>query len=77
MIRCQSCEQPKDKLVVRKSKIMPDMALKMCNMCIDSNYEPRWLVILVGRSKGFGQVEKHITKRLYLGEEILASELSR
>jgi hypothetical protein len=47
----------------------------MCQTCIDLKFEPRWVIVLAGRSKGPEVVKDFITKKRYLGNEILANEL--
>lgn len=75
-MNCQICEKPQHQLVVKKSKLMADVRLRLCKTCADSGFEPRWMIILVGRARGFAAVEHYIKKRLYRGEEVLASELA-
>ena len=73
-ILCYSCNKSKNKLEVKKSGILP-INLFMCETCINSKYEPRWVVILAGRSNGPDHVKEIIAKQRYLGKPILASEL--
>lgn len=47
----------------------------MCTTCIESKFEPRWVVILAGRQRGTQAVREYIVKRRYIGKEILGSEL--
>jgi hypothetical protein len=47
----------------------------MCETCITSKFEPRWIIILAGRQLGSDSVKDFILKRRYIGEEITASEL--
>jgi hypothetical protein len=47
----------------------------MCESCISSKYEPRWVVILSGRQLGSDAVKDFIIKKRYIGAEISASEL--
>jgi hypothetical protein len=47
----------------------------MCETCITSKFEPRWVVILAGRQLGSDAVKEFIIKRKYIGNEIAASEL--
>jgi hypothetical protein len=47
----------------------------MCQTCIDAKYEPRWVIVLAGRSKGADSVKDFIIKRRYVGNDILANEL--
>lgn len=49
--------------------------LFICETCNSAKLEPRWVVILAGRANGSDHVKEFITKRRYLGNEILASEL--
>jgi NMD protein affecting ribosome stability and mRNA decay len=73
-ILCYSCNKTKNKLSVKQSTLMP-INLFMCQTCIDSKYEPRWVVILAGRSSGHEFVKEIIQKKRYIGQEITASEL--
>lgn len=45
-----------------------------CNSCYENGYEPRHIIILIGRSKGIKTVDKYLKNRLYVGEEIKATE---
>jgi hypothetical protein len=47
----------------------------MCETCVSSKYEPRWLVILAGRQNGAESVREFILKKRYVGIDISASEL--
>jgi hypothetical protein len=47
----------------------------MCETCITSKFEPRWVVILAGRQLGSDAVKEFIIKKKYIGNEIAASEL--
>lgn len=47
----------------------------MCQTCIDSKFEPRWVVILAGRANGHEYVKEFVQKKKYIGLEITASEL--
>jgi hypothetical protein len=47
----------------------------MCETCISSKFEPRWVVILAGRQLGSDAVKEFIIKKKYIGNEIAASEL--
>ena len=73
-ILCYSCNKSKNKLSVKKSILIP-INLLMCETCISSKFEPRWVVILAGRQLGSDAVKEFIIKKKYLGNEIAASEL--
>jgi hypothetical protein len=73
-ILCYSCNKTKNKLNVRKSILIP-INLLMCETCITSKFEPRWVVILAGRQLGSDAVKEFIIKKKYIGNEIAASEL--
>jgi hypothetical protein len=49
--------------------------LLICETCNSAKLEPRWVVILAGRSNGPDHVKEFIIKRRYIGSEITASEL--
>jgi hypothetical protein len=73
-ILCYSCNKPKNKLNAKKSSLMP-ISLLMCETCISSKFEPRWLVILAGRQLGAESVRDFVTKKRYCGNDISAAEL--
>lgn len=47
----------------------------MCETCIASKFEPRWVIILAGRQVGPDSVKEFILKKKYHGNDISASEL--
>lgn len=73
-ILCYSCNKSKNKLSLKQSTVL-NINLFLCQTCIDAKYEPRWAVILAGRSNGHDSVKDIIQKKRYLGNEITASEL--
>lgn len=73
-ILCYSCNKSKNKLEMKKSSLLP-INLFMCKTCIDDKLEPRWVVILAGRSNGHEFVKDVVQKKRYIGNEITASEL--
>lgn len=73
-VLCYSCNKSKNKLNVRKSTLLP-INLLMCEGCISSKFEPRWLIIIAGRQSGAELVREFVLKKKYVGDEISASEL--
>jgi hypothetical protein len=73
-ILCYSCNKNKHKLNAKKSSLLP-INLLMCETCINAKLEPRWVIILAGRSSGADHVRDFVLKKRYLGNEISASEL--
>jgi hypothetical protein len=73
-ILCYSCNKNKNKLNVKKSGLLT-INLLMCETCITSKLEPRWVVILAGRSQGPESVREYVLKKRYIGNEISAFEL--
>jgi hypothetical protein len=73
-ILCYSCNKSKNQLHARKSSLLP-INLLMCETCVNSKFEPRWVIILAGRSNGPDHVRDFVLKRKYFGNEISASEL--
>lgn len=73
---CTSCGKHKQTLYVVKSRLIPGAEWYVCEDCKDAGYEPRFAIVIVGRSEGLVAVSKYISKHLYVGEDILASELA-
>ena len=73
-VLCYSCNKTKHKLNVKKSNLMP-INLLLCENCINLKLEPRWLIVISGRSFGMDAVRDFVLKKRYVGEEISASEL--
>jgi hypothetical protein len=73
-ILCYSCNKSKNQLNARKSTLIP-INLLMCETCVSSKFEPRWVIILAGRQFGSDHVKEFVVKRRYIGEPILADEL--
>lgn len=73
-VLCYSCSKSKNQLNVKKSSLI-SINLLLCETCINSKFEPRWVVILAGRQYGAELVKDVIVKKRYLGKEISASEL--
>jgi hypothetical protein len=74
-MKCYSCGKQKNELHPKKSELLDGVSSLMCQTCIDSKFEPRWVVVLAARSKGADIVRDFIIKRRYIGDEILANEL--
>jgi hypothetical protein len=73
-ILCYSCNKPKNQLNAKRSALLP-ITLLMCETCISSKFEPRWVVILSGRQNGSESVRDFVLKKRYIGIDISASEL--
>ena len=72
---CQSCLQQKAQLFTHKSSLN-GLELIMCRACINGGYEPRWNVLLHGRSNGWMSVQHLLApKQLYFGDPIIAADL--
>jgi protein-arginine kinase activator protein McsA len=72
---CYSCNKQKNQLHSVKSNLIKGTVLLLCQTCIDSKFEPRWVVILAGRQFGQNYIKDYILKKLYVGRDILANEL--
>jgi len=73
MNKCSVCGQQKANLTHRLSALLPRTKLYYCND--DSNKEPRYIVILVGRQNR-KQVQPYLDAHLYVGSTITESDLS-
>lgn len=74
-IPCSSCRKHRYQLRARKSKLIPNVTLYLCNDCVAKKFEPRWTVIMAGREFGIEVVKDYLKPQRYLGEEIKLSEL--
>lgn len=72
---CSVCDQHKNEVKRRKSKLLPGMQYLSCDTCTAERKEPRYIVIMAGRTHGLDHVAKVISKRLYNGKEITAQDL--
>jgi hypothetical protein len=73
-VLCYSCNKTKNQLTMKRSTLA-SINLLMCESCILSKFEPRWLIILTGRQQGADSVREFVLKKKYVGQEITASEL--
>lgn len=73
-ILCYSCNKTKNQLHARRSDLLP-INLLLCETCITSKFEPRWLIILTGRQHGPEVIRDFVLKKRYIGNDISASEL--
>jgi len=73
-ILCYSCNKTKNQLHAKRSTLLP-INLLLCETCISSKFEPRWLIILTGRQHGAEVVRDFVLKKRYVGNDISASEL--
>lgn len=74
-MKCSSCDKDRSELKPRKSLLLPGVPLLMCQSCINSKFEPRWVVILSARRYGKEAVGKYIRDHQYAGKPILAEEI--
>jgi hypothetical protein len=72
---CYSCGKSKNELQPFRSSLIDGVSLFMCQTCIDSKFEPRWVVILAGRQNGAEYVREYIIKHRYVGRPISAEEI--
>jgi len=72
---CYSCKKQKNQLHPSESKLLKGQQLLMCQTCIDSKFEPRWVIVMAGRQFGAEFVKDYVIKRRYVGNIILADEL--
>lgn len=70
---CSSCGKHRQEVHPKKSRLM-DMTLLLCNDCLKKKMEPRFVIVLYGRSNGFDSVAEYIRNRRYVGDEIRAEE---
>ena len=73
---CASCDKPKRELHPKKSALLSSTTFNMCNDCISNKREPRFVIILYGRQNGIESVSDYLDNDRYVGDPILAKELS-
>lgn len=76
-LTCTVCRRHRANLRPRKSKLMPGLAMFLCNECFEGKREPRFAVILVARDpkQGLSVVRDYIRQHRYYGDKIKAEEL--
>lgn len=72
---CTVCRKHKANLRSRKSKLITNMVLFLCNDCFEKKLEPRFAVILKARTDGLASVRDYIRGHKYFGDKIVAEEL--
>lgn len=72
---CSVCSGHRETLHPKKSKLLKTVTLFLCNDCLKGNKEPRYLIILVGRTKGPQAVLDYVKNHRYDGAEITAKEI--
>lgn len=73
-MKCQSCGRQTE-VHAKKSDLFTNMQLLICDDCRERSLEPRWLVVLAGRTFGVKAIDKVLKSKRYVGKEITASEL--
>lgn len=76
-VSCEVCgKQRKPGLIhARESKLLRGQKLMMCTVCESEGKEPRWLIIIVARTRGPGAVTEYIKHHRYSGDPIKAKEI--
>lgn len=74
-MKCFSCNKQKNELITKRSELLQGVDLFICATCSEARFEPRWVVVLAGRQNGADFVKDFVTKKRYIGDEILANEL--
>jgi hypothetical protein len=72
---CSCCTNPKMEVFEVESGLMPPMRLLLCKRCRDEDHEPRYAIILAGRSgsRAAGKIAK---QRKYCGSFITLEEMA-
>jgi hypothetical protein len=72
---CSSCGRQHNDLRAHRSKLLIGTTFLMCPTCRAGKMEPRFAIILAGRSQGVDVVSEYVRNRRYCGPDILAKEL--
>jgi hypothetical protein len=76
-LKCTVCREMRANLRPRRSKLMPGMAMFLCNDCFEGKFEPRFAVILVARDpdQGLSAVRDYVRNHRYHGAKIRLDEI--
>lgn len=74
-VLCTVCQQPKNELTLRKSKLLPGLTLLLCGDCLRGQKEPRFAIIMAARTMGYKEVRAWIVNHRYVGDEIKLKEI--
>ena len=72
---CSVCKKNRAEVHPKKSKLMPNMKLLLCNECLENKREPRFVIVIHGRENGFESIRAYIKDHRYVGDVITAREL--
>ena len=72
---CSVCKKNKETVTPKQSDLMPSIRLFLCTDCLDKKYEPRYIIIMVGRGGDMKSVHPYIKSHRYVGDEITANQL--
>lgn len=75
-MRCTSCNKQKAELKEKKSKLLPDVTMRLCQDCLTNKREPRGYIVLAGRERGLDYISYWIKGNRYIGEPITVRELT-
>lgn len=73
---CVSCGKQRQSVCARQSALIDTVNLLLCDECSGKQFEPRHLIVIVGRSKGIDRVRDYIISHKYVGPDITAAELT-
>ena len=72
---CSVCKRERHKVTTKKSALMTGVDLILCNECFDAKREPRWTIVLAGRSGKIEQIRPFLKNHRYVGDKITAAEI--
>lgn len=71
---CTVCKKPKNELTPGHSELISSIRLFRCGECLAGKKEPRFAIIMAGRTMGMEVVRPYLRKHRYVGAPILAEE---
>ena len=72
---CSVCKRNRQNVTTKKSALMPGIDLILCNECLDNKREPRWMIIMAGRSGNTDKIKPYLRHHRYCGDKITAEEI--
>lgn len=72
---CSVCKKNKETVIPKQSDLQPSIRLFLCNDCTEGGYEPRYIIVLTGRSGDVQSTRPYIKAHRYVGEAITMNEM--
>lgn len=72
---CSVCKNDRNTVTPKKSALMSSVQLILCNECLEARREPRYIIIMAGRSGKTKEIRPFLKNKRYVGKEITAADI--